>query len=145
MSIDRAVFRLGLCIYVLSFFLVAIDDANKVIGRMPGYECAYSVVGAAFTTTPFSPNSPDYTPPFIYLSILISALINPVFLAYVMLRFLKGRSQTTRPLKFALLSMIPFPWLVLRNLEAYPREGHICWVVGMLLVLFSESNEAPKS
>jgi hypothetical protein len=131
----------GLCTYVLSFFLVAIDDGNKFFGRMVGYQCAYSVVHGALTTTPFSPNSPDYAPPFIYFSILISALINPVFLAYVTLRFLKRTSRTTRPLKLALLSMIPFSWVVLRNLEVYPREGHICWVVGLLLVLFSDSNQ----
>jgi hypothetical protein len=144
-SIDRAAFRLGLCIYVLSFFLVAIDDVNKFVGRMLGYQCAYSVIHAALTTTPFSPNSPDYAPPFIYFSTLITALINPVFLAYVTLRFLKRTSRTTRPLKFVLLSMIPFSWVVLRNLEVYPREGHIFWVVGMLLVLFSGWIEVPNS
>jgi len=143
--IDRAVFRLGLCVYVLSFFLVAIGDANKVVGRMPGYQCAYSVVYAAITTTPFSPNSPDYAPPFIYFSILVSALINPVFLAYVTLRFFKRTPQTTRPLKFVLLSMVPFSWVVLHNLEVYPREGHICWVVGILLVLFSGSTQSSNS
>ena len=84
-SIKQALFRVGLVIYVLSFFLVATGDPKGWVGRMRGYECAYSVVRAALTTTPFSPNSDDYAPPLLYVSILASALINPTFLVHVVL------------------------------------------------------------
>jgi hypothetical protein len=145
-SIKQALFKLGLGIYVLSFFLIATGDPKGMVGgRMRGYECAYSVVRVALTTTPFSPNSADYAPPFIYISILISGLINPVFLAYVTITFLKRTPQTATVLKLALFSMIPFSWVVLYNLEVYPREGHVCWVVGMLLVLFSRSRQVLNS
>jgi hypothetical protein len=136
---------LGLGIYVFSFFLIATGDPKGMVGRMRGYECAYSVVHAALTTTPFSLNSADYAPPFIYVSILISGLINPVFLAYVTITFLKRTPQTATVLKFALLSMIPFCWVALYSLEVYPREGHVFGVVGMLLVLFSGSKQVPNS
>jgi hypothetical protein len=124
-------------IYVLSFFLVATGDPKGPLGRMRGYECAYLAVEATLTSTPFSPASADYAPPFLYLSILMSGLINPVFVGYATLAFLKRTPRIARVLKFALLSMIPFCWVVFYSLEVYPREGHVLWIIGMLLVLFS--------
>ncbi len=141
MSTKQALFRLGLVFYVLSFFLVATGDREGIVGRLRGYECAYSVVHAALTTTPFSPSSTDYAPPFMYLSILISALITPVFLVNVTLIFLKRASRTASVLKFVLLSMIPFCWVIFHALKVYPREGHVFWVIGMLLVLFSSPKQ----
>jgi hypothetical protein len=66
-----------------------------------------------------------------------------VLLGYTTLAFLKRKPRTTRALKFALLSMIPFCWVVFHFLEVYPREGHVFRVIGMLLVLFFRL-EAPK-
>ena len=129
---------------MLSFFLVATGDPKGPTGRMRGYECAYLAVEATLTSTPFSSASADYAPPFLYLSILIGGLINPVFLGYTMLAFLKRKPRTARVLKFALLSMIPFCWVVFHSLEVYPREGHVLWVIGMLLVLFSSWKQVPS-
>jgi hypothetical protein len=111
---------------------------------MRGYECAYLAVEATLTSTPFSPASADYTPPFLYLSILISGLINPIFLGYTTLAFLKRTPRTARVLRFALLLMIPFCWVVFHSLQVYPREGHVLWVIAMLLVLFSSRKQVPK-
>jgi len=38
--------------------------------------------------------------------------------------------------------MIPFCWIVFYNERLYPREGHILWVAGMVLALFSESSSS---
>ncbi|MGB8521713.1 MAG: hypothetical protein WCD43_01990 [Candidatus Acidiferrales bacterium] len=107
---------------------------------MTGYECAYLAVKITLTDLPFSPNSSfaaTSAPVFVYLSTLISGLINPVFLIYVTLTSLKRAPPTARALKFVLLSMIPFCWVVFYFLEVYPREGHVLWVISMLLVLLS--------
>ncbi|HEU0048826.1 MAG TPA: hypothetical protein VFQ43_14645 [Nitrososphaera sp.] len=144
-DLPKALFRLGLVIYMLSFFLVATGDPKGPTGRMRGYECAYFAVQLPLTSTPFSPDSADYIPPFMYLSILISGLINPVFVVYATLAFLRRNPRTVSVLKFALLSMIPFCWVVFHDLEVYPREGHVFWVIGMLLVLFLSSRQVPKS
>jgi hypothetical protein len=141
MSVNQALCRLGLVIYVLSFFLVATGDPKgSPIGRLTGYECAYLAVESAMTDTPFSSNnavSAISTPFFLYLSVLISGLINPVFLIYVTLASVKRPPRTARVLKFVLLSMIPFCWMVFYFLGIYPREGHVLWVISMLLVLLS--------
>ena len=141
---NKALFRLGLVIYVFSFLLVATGDPKGPMGRMWGYECAYLAVESTLTSTPFSPASAYYAPPFLYLSILIGGLINPVFLGYTTLAFLKRKPRTARVLKFVLLSMIPFCWFVFHSLEVYPREGHVLWVIGMLLVLFSSWKQVPS-
>jgi len=140
-------FVVGLVIYMVSFFLVATGDPKGPTGRMRGYECAYLAVEVALTDNPFSRNSAvsaTSAPLFLYLSILISGLINPVFLIYVTLASLKRTPRTARVLTFALLSMIPFCWVVFHYLEVYPREGHVLWVFGMLLVLFSSWKQVPK-
>jgi hypothetical protein len=140
-SLNQATSSLGLVIYVLSFFLVATGDSKGLTGRMRGYECAYFAVESPLTSTPFSPDSADYVPPFQFLSILIAGLINPVFLGYTTFTFLKPKPRIARVLKFALLPMIPFCWVVFHSLEVYPREGHVLWVIGMLLVLFSSRKQ----
>jgi hypothetical protein len=141
-SLNKTLFNLGLVIYVLSFFLFATGDRNGPTGRMTGYECAYLALESTLST-PFSPASADYSPPFLYLSILISGLINPVFLAYTTLAFLKRKPRVARVLKFAALLMIPFCWVAFHYLQVYPREGHVLWIIGMLLVLFSTWKQAP--
>jgi hypothetical protein len=143
-SLNKVPFRLGLVIYILSFFLVATGDREGLTGRMRGYECAYLSLECPVTCTPFSSTSANYTPPFLYLSILISGLINPVFLGYTTLTFLKRKPRTARVLKFTLLSMIPFCWVVFYFFNIYPREGHALWVIGMLLVLFSSWKQVPS-
>lgn len=140
-SVNQVICRLGLVIYVLSFFLVATGDPKwPQIGRLRGYECAYTSLTAAVTDTPFSAKNADSATSadvFQYFSVLISGLVNPVFLIYEMLVSLKRLPRTARILKFAVLFMIPFCWVVFDFLEVYPREGHVFWVVGMLLVLVS--------
>jgi hypothetical protein len=140
MSVNRALYRLGLVLYVLSFFLIATGDSKGLTGRMTGYECAYLAVESALADTPFSSNTA--TPFFLYLSILISGLINPVFLVYVTLASVKRAPQTAKVLKFAILSMIPFCWVVFYFLGIYPREGHVLWVIAILLVLLSSWKRA---
>jgi hypothetical protein len=137
---NKALYNVGLVIYVFSFFFVATADLRGVTGRMTGYECAYLAIQSSLTDNPFSPNSAAAStsaPVFVYLSILISGLINPVFLIYMTLTSLKRAPRAVRALKFALLAMIPFCWVVFYFVEIYPREGHVLWVIGMLLVLLS--------
>jgi hypothetical protein len=148
MSVNQARYRLGLALYVLSFFLIATaDPKGSPIGRLTGYECAYLAVESAVTDTPFSSNNAApaiSTPLFLYLSVLISGLINPVFLVYVTLASFKRAPQAARVLKFAIFSMIPFCWVVFYFLGVYPREGHVLWLIAMLLVLLSSWKQAPS-
>ena len=106
--------------------------------------CAYFASGLPLTDTPLRPDSVFYHLPFAYFSVLISGLINPAFLAYVILAGLKRKPRLQRVLRFALISMIPFSWVVFHFLQVYPREGHVLWVTGILLVLFSSLKRGPE-
>ena len=136
--LNRALFGVGLLLYVLSFFLVATRDSKGgLFGRMVGYECAYLAPEYVIAGTPFS-HGDAYVPPLPYLAILVAGLINPVFLVYVTLAFLGRKPRAMNVLRYVLVAMIPFSWLAFPFFELYPREGHFVWVAGMLLVLFSK-------
>jgi len=53
--LNRALFGVGLLLYVLSFFLVATRDSKGgLFGRLVGYECAYLAPEYVIAGTPFS-------------------------------------------------------------------------------------------
>ena len=136
MPVKQPWFALGLFLYTVSFFLTATGAASPV-GRLKGFECAYFVESLPLTDTPFKTDSTFYHQPFLYFSVVISGLINPGFLVYVILAGLKRNPRLQKVLRFALFSMIPFCWIVFYFFKVYPREGHVLWVVGILLALFS--------
>jgi hypothetical protein len=136
-SLKQPAFGVGLGFYILSFFLIATGDSKGPTGRNFGFECAYLALEAPLTSTPFSPASDNYAPPFLYFSTLISGLINPVFLVFVTSAPVARGRRIANSLTFAVPAMTPFCWVVFHYFEVYPREGHFLWVAGTLLVVFS--------
>jgi hypothetical protein len=127
----------GLSIYVASFFLLAIGDFKGQAGPVRGYSCAEIAL-----LSPFSEDGRFLLreKPIEYFSLLGSGLINPMFLTTFFLQLFKVRPQAIVPLRNITISMIPLCWVVFRYDRFYPREGHVLWVVGMLLTLFAMSN-----
>jgi hypothetical protein len=82
--------------------------------------------------------------PIEYFSLLGSGLINPMFLTTFFLQLFKVRPQAIVLLRNIAISMIPLCWVVFRYDHLYPREGHVLWVVGMLLTLFARPNPQVK-
>jgi hypothetical protein len=70
-------------------------------------------------------------------SVAISGLINPVFFLSVLVLLARKTPQLTRILRYLILLMLPFCWVVFLSKELYPREGYFLWIGGMVLVLFS--------
>jgi hypothetical protein len=69
----------------------------------------------------------------------VAAWINPVFLITAFLVLAETHQRLVVILKVAVILMIPFTWLFFATFRLlYPREGHFAWVLGMLLVLFSD-------
>jgi hypothetical protein len=124
MSVRQPWFGAGLLLYVTSFFLVA-TGATSPGGRLMGFECAYFAVDLPLTDTPFRPDSTFNHRPFVYFPVLVSGLINPGFLAYATIAGLNPRPRVQRVLRLALISMIPFCWVVFHFFKVYPREGHV--------------------
>jgi hypothetical protein len=134
----------GLSLYVASFFLLAIGDFGRLVGPVRGYFCAEVAL-----VSPFSEDGRSllHEKPIEYFSLLGSGLINPVFLTTFFLQLFRVRPQAILVLRNLTILMIPLCWIVFRYERYYPREGHVLWIVGMLLTFFAMSNlqvEPPK-
>jgi hypothetical protein len=134
----------GLSLYVASFFLLAIGDFGRLVGPVRGYFCAEVAL-----VSPFSEDGRSllHEKPIEYFSLLGSGLINPVFLTTFFLQLFRVRPQAILVLRNLTILMIPLCWIVFRYERYYPREGHVLWIVGMLLTFFAMSSllaEPPK-
>jgi hypothetical protein len=137
-------FRIGLLIYILSFFLAAVAGPGVQSGPAFGYYFAFYSLGfplwwALGHATVFGTME--------LLSMAISGMINLVFLTIAILVLFNRVQLTTgvvNILRYVVLAMIPFCWVVFHFEELYPREGHFLWIVGMLLVLFSDRSTKKK-
>ena len=128
----------GLSIYVVSFFLLAIGDLGRLAGPVRGYFCAEIAL-----LTPFSGDwrLMLHEKPLEYFSLFGSGLINPLFLTTFFLQLFRIRPRATVVLRNLTILMIPLSWVVIRYEHFYPGEGHVLWIVGMLLTLFAMSNQ----
>jgi hypothetical protein len=122
---NRTLFRIGLSIYVVSFFLMAVGHSDGMGGPAPGYYCAFAALFLPWTSTPFSRRGPFENRTFEYLAVLITGLINPLLVAYLILAFRRRNFRLLRALRIAVPLMIPFSWVVFQYEQYYPREGHI--------------------
>jgi len=134
----------GLSMYVASFFLLAVGDFERLSGPVRGYACAELAL-----LSPFSEDGRSllHEKPIEYFSLLGSGLINPLFLSMFFLQFFKLRASAIIILRNLTILMIPLSWIVFRYERLYPREGHVLWIVGMLLTFFAMSSllaEPPK-
>jgi hypothetical protein len=75
--------------------------------------------------------------PLVYMAILFSGLINPLLIVTMILGSRERFRQLFAILRNPVLGMVPFCWIVFYFGKAYPREGHLLWVGGMALMLFS--------
>jgi len=132
-------FWVGLLLYAVSFFLVAVSGIQTSSGGPAfGFECA-------FTTLLFSVEQakvlvhelPSISDPIQYFSVLISGWINLVFLAFVVVSTIGNRLRLGNIIRNAILLMIPFCWIVFHHEQLFPREGYFLWTFGMLFTLFS--------
>jgi hypothetical protein len=130
-------FWTGLALYGASFLLVA------VVGTGPGrgYSCAFQSIflSLADVWARLTKRPPYLTQDLLEsFALLVSGLINFAFLLYVLVIRLKPNDWAVIALRLAVPLMIPFCWIVFYYEDFYPREGHFLWILGMLLVLFSD-------
>jgi hypothetical protein len=123
----------GLLLFILSFFLHAV---GAVVGgdSMLGYQCAGGALLVPWTEVG---RSVLHKSPLTYMAVLFSGLINPLLIVTMILGSRERFRQLFAILRNILLGMVPFCWIVFFYGKAYPREGHLLWLVGMALMLFS--------
>ena len=124
-------FWTGLALYTLSFFLFAVSDTGFLADSpVRGYICADLALHSWVDFAGVAPGGEFADKRLAFVCLLITAWINPIFLFYCI--------RPIRILRLALLPMIPCCWIFFYYEGLIPREGHILWVLGMLLVLFSD-------
>jgi hypothetical protein len=148
MAVRRAIFYIGLALYGVSFFLIAVATLAAYGGDyatpMSGYDCARFALGLAWGPNLFGHQGLFEDRPLDYLGVLLSGWINPAFLVAAFFVSFRPSARITRILAIVTLAMIPFCWIVFYYHNFYPREGHLVWVAGMLLVLFEGLNPAMR-
>jgi len=132
MRIYRLLFWLGFLLYVIAFFLPAVFETG--VAPLRGYYCALITLVQVWTREGWSLLREE---PFNYISLAISGWINPLFLVSAILIPIRKAQRAVGILRTMILVMIPVCWIVFHNVKVRPREGHFLWVMGMVLVLFS--------
>lgn len=125
------VFGHALAAYGLSFMLFAASTGDGF--AVPGFACAYLVLARPLIDKGFFESKMVESIP-----VLIAGWINVVFLLSLTIAWRFGKVTAFRILRTVTLLMIPFSWIVFYEGRVYPREGHVLWVAGMVLALFSE-------
>ena len=138
MTVERKILWAGMLVYAVSFFLVAVGGSGLYAGA-PGFACAVEAISAPLHLSDLGILA------FENISLHISGLINPVFLATVILMLVRPSHRLVLIAKVALLLMAPFCWIVFHYENLYPREGYFLWILGMLLTLFSTNLAASNS
>jgi hypothetical protein len=129
-SMPGKLFFAGVAIYLASFLLPAVGDNIPTAHPIAGYYCAWFSL-----TYPWGRNSESLLPNQ-YLSLLASGWINSAFLAATVLQLYSHRSVLALAFRFVTIALIPSCWLFFYYQRMHPREGHILWIIGMLVVLF---------
>lgn len=137
MRMNRVLFRAGLLLYVISFFLVSLGPANHFGGDKPlyGFASAYlSLIGPLVEKDQLLQRGVVF-----YSCLLISGWINVAFLLALVFKQFEFCRNAAAVLRGAIIAAIPVTWVVIFHyFQGYPREGYVFWVAGMLLVVMSD-------
>jgi hypothetical protein len=132
----RHILWIGLSLYVVSFFLVAVTVWSPSLGILRGYECALNTLLGPWTEEARSDGWARFKD-FEKVCTLVAGWINPVFLLALIAGWIGRPRRLASILRIVVLAMIPFCWAIFRYESLYPREGHFVWIAGMLIALFS--------
>jgi hypothetical protein len=130
----------GLASYAVSYVLVAANDRELGVTHL-GYNCAVlslvgppALVGQILKGQPVHP----YTDHILAgLSAVLCFFVNPAFFLFVFLQLVGAAKLATIYIRPLVLCLILVCWVFMFYSEWYPREGHIFWILGMALVLYS--------
>jgi hypothetical protein len=138
----RILILLGMILFVVSFFLIAVREAyaRQSDPGMHGYTCAEVAL--------LSPWGSDglrtlREGPVDYFSVLLSGWINPVFLITTVVLLIRPDGRLARTLRIILLVMFVACWIVFYKEHLHPQAGYFLWTAAMLLVLFSNKLARP--
>ena len=113
------IFDLGIGLYVVSFFLPAVDGFEKLSGAA----CAIMSVFALRGDNGISELA------------FAGFLINPLTITYIVLRIVDRAPKARTYLAAVILMCLPYTWLSLVMMHMRIRIGHLVWVAALFLVI----------
>jgi hypothetical protein len=139
----RTAFWLGFLVYAVSFFLSFVGGPGVYTPKSPsGADCAFDWFFFPWIHVHWHSMASFLTDaPIENVSIAISGWINPVFFLAVILQVIGKTPRLSKVLRYVILLMLPFSWVLFLDQHVYPREGYLLWIGAMLLVLFSTELE----
>lgn len=120
--LTRGIFLyVGIASYVLSFVLPAVNPYD--LGGLPGWACAWLSFAAIGDGVSWSALG------------FFGGLINPIAIAYVVLRIRNRAPHFRSGLATAILLFIPLTWLSLAFVQYRIEIGHFAWIAGLLFMI----------
>lgn len=144
---DSTIFRLrilGVCLFVVAFFLPACRLVDASGGSFPGWWCALMAFNfpagilhdaIKHTSTDDAKGLPEA------LLCLMSACINLMVPVYVLLAFRSRAARTRHGLAAAILLCMVATWGLFFLFPLVPLIGHVLWIAGALFILTKELAE----
>jgi hypothetical protein len=130
MTRERKIFWTGLSIYAASFFLVSFLHEGDSYGF---YVAFVSLVGPWIAPVGYG----GFHSWIEWAAVLVCGWINLVFLVEVVRVLTRRHRSGVSALRVMVILMIPFCWIAFYYDQLLPREGHIAWILGMMVTLFS--------
>jgi hypothetical protein len=138
--VARTLFAVGVVAYLASFFLVGVYGFD---GPVRGYVCAWLALWTPLTALDGGQQgvsaSGSVLWPLMLFAMFIAGLVNIAFPIAVFLRLTAHSSSPGfQRLRVYIPLMAACSWLVFVLAFFIPREGHLSWIVGIVLALFPE-------
>ena len=133
MKLSTILIWLAILLYVGSFFPMAVKDARSPNG-VQGYFCAWTTL-----TYPWGKDGLNdlHGDPLQFFGILLSGWINPLFLIFLLVRWLRPAGKLKWILSALLLVLFPACWVVFAKSHVNPAIGYFLWTGAQLLALIS--------
>jgi hypothetical protein len=141
MTKKQIVFLIALGAFIVSFLLPAIRIPSFDL-NLPGYVCAWSALIA-----PWDKEGAKelVSKSGAYFAVLCSGLINPLFLATIVMLRGKKTERFGKSLRIAVLCLLPTCWLYFWVQKMYPHVGYFLWVAAIIVALYSSSPRRDRS
>jgi len=134
---SRIVLVVALVLFVGSFFVTAVNDAagSSSATGIPGYLCAYFTLIFPWTREGLRSLQEH---PLMYIAMLVSGWINPLFLITIFLLVKKSTRHLGETLRIVLFLMFPACWIILFEVRMRAHVGYFLWSAAMVLAAFSD-------
>jgi hypothetical protein len=134
----RIILGVALVLFVASFFMTAVGSlyGGRIGPSIPGYLCAIITFLDPWRAEGLKSLREE---PLLFLSLVFSGWINPVFLVTLISLLRKPSENLGRKLRIVLLFMLPACWVAFFEEHAIPGFGYFLWTISMILALYSTS------